>query len=117
MPSNRIFARATRILKGRSGSKPVDPYQKPAHSPTRGMATQTAPPLDGPLPTPGAPGSNGGKPGALGSNPTFASIGVKNTKINTAPGVELTDQQRVLVGSVLDVRRHVIAAGFTSYPS
>ena len=31
-------------------------------------------------------------------------IGVKNTTINTEPGVQLYEGQRVIVGSVLDVR-------------
>jgi hypothetical protein len=42
---------------------------------------------------------------SAGSNElTFESIGVKNTTINAAPSVELTNRQKVLVGSVLDVR-------------
>lgn len=36
-------------------------------------------------------------------NLSFASIGIKNTEINTAPDVTLTPQQKVLVGSILDV--------------
>ncbi|KAI0599600.1 hypothetical protein F4775DRAFT_591386 [Biscogniauxia sp. FL1348] len=35
--------------------------------------------------------------------PTFASIGIKNTLIRSAPGVHLTAHQKVLVGSVLDL--------------
>jgi hypothetical protein len=31
-------------------------------------------------------------------------IGIQNTNINTAPGVELSWEQKVIVGSVLDVR-------------
>lgn len=38
------------------------------------------------------------------SAPTFSSIGIKRTNIETAPGVNLSEQQKVLVGSVLDVR-------------
>lgn len=37
------------------------------------------------------------------SAPSFSSIGIKNTNIETAPGVNLSEQQKVLVGSVLDV--------------
>lgn len=37
------------------------------------------------------------------SAPSFSSIGVKRTNIETAPGVNLSEQQKVLVGSVLDV--------------
>lgn len=37
------------------------------------------------------------------SPPTFESIGVKNTTINTAADVTLTPHQKVLVGSILDV--------------
>ncbi|KAK0656189.1 hypothetical protein B0T16DRAFT_316069 [Cercophora newfieldiana] len=35
--------------------------------------------------------------------PTFESIGVKNTNIISAPGINLTQHQKVLVGSVLDL--------------
>jgi hypothetical protein len=38
------------------------------------------------------------------SAPSFSSIGIKRTDIQTAPGVNLSEQQKVLVGSVLDVR-------------
>lgn len=34
---------------------------------------------------------------------TFDSIGVKNTNINVASGESLSDEQKVVVGSVLDV--------------
>lgn len=37
-------------------------------------------------------------------SPTNESIGVKHTAVNTVPGVSLTPHQKVLVGSVLDVR-------------
>ncbi|OLN86549.1 hypothetical protein CCHL11_08525 [Colletotrichum chlorophyti] len=35
--------------------------------------------------------------------PTFDSVGIKNTNINEKPGVSLSQQQKVLVGSVLDL--------------
>ncbi|RDA95653.1 hypothetical protein CP533_1230 [Ophiocordyceps camponoti-saundersi (nom. inval.)] len=35
--------------------------------------------------------------------PSFQSIGVKNTDINVGPGVTLTPEKKVLVGSVLDL--------------
>jgi hypothetical protein len=35
---------------------------------------------------------------------SFASIGVRHTTINEAPGVSLNPQQKLAVGSVLDVR-------------
>jgi hypothetical protein len=35
--------------------------------------------------------------------PSLAALGIENTNINTAPGVQLDDKQKVLVGSVLDV--------------
>ena len=35
--------------------------------------------------------------------PTMESIGVKNSNINTAAGVSLTEHQKMIVGSVLDV--------------
>lgn len=35
--------------------------------------------------------------------PTFESIGVKNTTVNSAAGVNLTSHQKLLVGSVLDL--------------
>ena len=35
--------------------------------------------------------------------PNFSSIGVRNTTINCADGVNLTAHQKLLVGSVLDV--------------
>lgn len=38
------------------------------------------------------------------SSPTFKSIGITNTDIHKAAGVQLTPHQEVLVGSVLDVK-------------
>lgn len=39
-----------------------------------------------------------------GSNtPSFSSLGIKNTNIPTAAGVDLSDRQKVIVGSVLDL--------------
>lgn len=43
--------------------------------------------------------------------PSFSSIGIKRTNIESAPGVNLSEQQKVIVGSVLDVR-HIILAGY-----
>ena len=37
------------------------------------------------------------------SEASFASVGVRNTQIEQATGVQLSDHQKVLVGSVLDV--------------
>ncbi|KAK3372661.1 hypothetical protein B0H63DRAFT_485437 [Podospora didyma] len=37
------------------------------------------------------------------SVPPFASVGVRNTIINEASGVQLSDRQKLLVGSVLDL--------------
>ncbi|KAL1863024.1 hypothetical protein Daus18300_008180 [Diaporthe australafricana] len=37
------------------------------------------------------------------SAPSFSSIGIKRTNIESAPGVNLSEQQKVLVGSVLDL--------------
>jgi hypothetical protein len=34
---------------------------------------------------------------------SFASVGIKNSDINTAPGINLTPQQKLAVGSVLDL--------------
>lgn len=34
---------------------------------------------------------------------SFSSLGITNTSINEAAGVQLTEDQKVLVGSVLDV--------------
>lgn len=42
------------------------------------------------------------------SAPSFSSIGIKRTNIETAPGVSLSEQQKVLVGSVLDVGSHPV---------
>lgn len=39
-----------------------------------------------------------------GASPPFESYLIKNTKINEAAGVSLSSQQKLLVGSVLDVR-------------
>lgn len=44
--------------------------------------------------------------GAPAGSHTFASLDIKNTNINTAPDVKLSEQQKVTVGSVLDVRIH-----------
>jgi hypothetical protein len=38
------------------------------------------------------------------SIPSESSLGIESTNIQTAPGVELNPQQRIIVGSVLDVR-------------
>ncbi|KAF4461138.1 hypothetical protein FALBO_12073 [Fusarium albosuccineum] len=38
-----------------------------------------------------------------GSEPSFKSIGITNTDIHKAPGVQLTPHQEVLVGSILDL--------------
>ena len=38
------------------------------------------------------------------NTPSFSSIGVKNTTINEGAGVQLSSHQKLLVGSVLDVR-------------
>jgi hypothetical protein len=38
------------------------------------------------------------------SKALFAEYGVETTHINTAPGVELSESQKLLTGSVLDVR-------------
>lgn len=40
---------------------------------------------------------------ANASSASFASHGIRNTNINAASGVDLSDQQKVLVGSILDV--------------
>lgn len=34
--------------------------------------------------------------------PSFSELGIENTNISTATGVSLSDEQKVLVGSVLD---------------
>lgn len=36
--------------------------------------------------------------------PSLSSLGIQHTDIKTAAGVTLSDQQKVVVGSVLDVR-------------
>ena len=38
------------------------------------------------------------------SKAQFVEYGVETTQINTAPGVELSEFQKLLTGSVLDVR-------------
>jgi hypothetical protein len=38
------------------------------------------------------------------SKAQFAEYGVETTQINTAPDVELSESQKLLTGSVLDVR-------------
>lgn len=40
---------------------------------------------------------------AQGTKPTFDSIGIKNRNISVADGQSLSDEQKVIVGSVLDV--------------
>lgn len=35
--------------------------------------------------------------------PSAIDLGIENTDIETAPGVELSSEQKVIVGSVLDV--------------
>ena len=42
---------------------------------------------------------------ATGNEDSFSSLGIQNTNIETAPGVTLTDKQKVIVGSMLDVSR------------
>lgn len=41
--------------------------------------------------------------GAPASSHSFSSLDIKNTNIQTAPGVDLSEQQKVTIGSVLDV--------------
>ncbi|KAJ4420393.1 hypothetical protein N0V82_004382 [Gnomoniopsis sp. IMI 355080] len=41
--------------------------------------------------------------GAPAGSHSFSSLDIKNTSIQTAPGVELTEQQKVTIGSVLDL--------------
>ncbi|KAM5347222.1 hypothetical protein ACJ41O_010227 [Fusarium nematophilum] len=36
------------------------------------------------------------------SAPTFESIGITNTTINTSPGIQLTPHQQLIIGSILD---------------
>lgn len=44
------------------------------------------------------------------SKAQFVEYGVKTTEINTAPGVELSESQRLLTGSVLDVRKSLTSS-------
>jgi hypothetical protein len=41
------------------------------------------------------------------SKAQFAEYGVETTQINTAPDVELSEPQKLLTGSVLDVRTNL----------
>ncbi|CAN8099907.1 unnamed protein product [Discula destructiva] len=41
--------------------------------------------------------------GAPAGSHSFASLDIKNTNVNTAPGIELSEQQKVTIGSVLDL--------------
>ena len=50
-----------------------------------------------------APGAGTKPESTSGSTPSFESLRIKNSNINTAPGVQLSDRQKVVVGSVLDV--------------
>lgn len=59
----------------------------------RKMATE-APPAAAPAPAPGI--------GAI-TGSSFASFNVKTTDIKTEPGIQLSDHQKLLVGSVLDL--------------
>jgi hypothetical protein len=43
---------------------------------------------------------------ANASTATFASHYIQNSSINEGPGVALTEQQKLLVGSVLDASYH-----------
>lgn len=53
----------------------------------------------------GPPSETAKAQAAADSNaPSFSSLGIKHTDIKTAAGVNLSDQQKVIVGSVLDVR-------------
>jgi len=40
---------------------------------------------------------------ASGHTISFSSLGIKNSNIKEAPGVKMTDKQKVIVGSVLDL--------------
>jgi len=37
------------------------------------------------------------------SSPDFAQYGIENTTLNTAPGVSLSDSQKLITGSILDL--------------
>lgn len=41
------------------------------------------------------------------SKAQFVEYGIDTTQINTAPGVEISESQKLLTGSVLDVRIHL----------
>lgn len=49
--------------------------------------------------TSGSANASAGSAGTEG----FSELGIENTNVHTAPGVELNQKQKVVVGSVLDV--------------
>lgn len=49
--------------------------------------------------------------GAPASSHSFTSLDIKNTNIQTAPGVDLSEQQKVTIGSVLDVSLTLSSSG------
>ena len=57
------------------------------------------------------------------TSPSFESLGIRNTNINAAPGVNLSSEQKVIVGSVLDVsattinNRHTTFTSFADVPT
>lgn len=52
-------------------------------------------------------GNQAQSPAGPADVPTFSQLGVKHSNINCATGVELSERQKICVGSVLDVCREM----------
>jgi len=90
-----------RVGNLKSQSVPLQAYYSSFAYPVRAMAT-------------GTPSATAQAQAAATSTPSFSSLGIKNTSINEGSGVQLSSQQKVLVGSVLDVWLLGIVVGFLS---
>jgi hypothetical protein len=55
------------------------------------------------VPSTTAPGQKAAQMSTNTSIPSESSLGIESTDIQTASGVELNPQQRIIIGSVLDV--------------
>lgn len=85
LPASQILSRAVRTLTNSTSHKHISFQHRTMASGTPSETAQAQAAADA-------------------KAPSFSSLGIKHTDIKTASGVNLSDQQKVIVGSVLDVR-------------
>lgn len=93
---------------GIPSSTPLQPQSKNQHAvPSQDQGLTQTSPLSTSTPVGTAvasgTGATGGVGGNVGGSEDAASYGITSTALKTAPGVELSARQKVIVGGVLDV--------------